>query len=577
MNYHIRRHTDQPHTLVVSYSFRARNAKTFIQIPFWRPGRYEAGNFGRNYFGFEAFADESPIAFRKVQPLVWELDTPIDTDIMVTYRCLAAELTAGNTYLDDDVMLINPVNALVYAHGFEEEPCRFQVEFPEGWTVASGFKKDQSKIEKAGQVHYVASGVQELFDTPVLAAANMKTLKYEENGIPFYVHLACEGLPNFTQLISDFEAFTRSQIKAFGGFPVDQYHFLILLLPYKAYHGVEHENSTVIIFGPSEELAQWPAYKELLGVSSHELYHTWNVKALRPADWTPYDFTGPDYSRLGYVAEGVTTYMGDWMLWNSGAFDDAGFLAELSTHMQRHIDNEGRLHQSLADSSVDTWIDGYGKAAPGRRVSIYVEGALLALICDCRLLGATEGDFGLNDVMRRLYEKFPKGRGYTEEDYWGEMAHDNNCDWTELRKKVVDGRGGIEDLLPAALSTVGIIIDAQPSALPWEAKHGLVLQMVGNSALVALAMSGSPAVNAGLWQGDIIVSIAGEVPQHYLETKLDIEGLELEVIRGGRQIRTKLKADGKVWRKIYAVEREDLENQLFDLWRNSVHSYSTNI
>ena len=134
----------------------------------------------------------------------------------------------------------------------------------------------------------------------------------------------------------------------FGGFPVADYHFLNQILPYKHYHGVEHTNSTVITLGPAELLMTEGLYKELLGVSSHELFHTWNIKSIRPAELLPYDYTQEKYFRTCYIAEGITTYYGEYLLARSGVRTAEQYFQELNTVLRKHYDDDGRYNLSLS-------------------------------------------------------------------------------------------------------------------------------------------------------------------------------------------------------------------------------------
>src|SRR5690554_3709579 len=308
------------HTFDISLNFTASQKNTIVQVPYWRPGRYEGGNFTKNIIGLRASANGEPLKTEKSTSHNWEIETKPGDNVQITYQCYAAELTAGNTYLDEDFLLINPVNALVYILGMEDRSAQVYLEIEKNWKVATAMTPVENARQGNGVWQYQCADLQELLDTPILAAADLKRLTYREGGIDFHIDLYGDGIDDLEKFKEDFADFTHAQLKAFGNFPVDRYHFLTLLLPHKAYHGVEHETSTVVIMGPASELNKREFYKELIGVSSHELYHTWNVKSLRPAEWTPYDFTGPSFSRLGYVAEGVTTYMGDWMLWQSRFF-----------------------------------------------------------------------------------------------------------------------------------------------------------------------------------------------------------------------------------------------------------------
>ncbi len=569
ISYHISAEKPTQHTFRIKLSFTATHSSAIIQVPFWRPGRYEAGNFTKNIIGLQAFSGDQKLKSRKTTGHTWEIETKPGQKVELRYNCYAAELTAGNTYLDEDLLLINPVNALVYILGMEEEEMQVALEINKTWKVATAMQPASGNHEN-GIWKYRCADLQELLDTPILAAADLETLTYRENGIDFHIDIYGEGIENKDKFKEDFAAFTRAQIAAFGGFPVDRYHFLTLLLPHKAYHGVEHETSTVVIMGPSSELHKRELYKELIGVSSHELYHTWNVKSLRPSDWTPYDFTGPGFSRLGYVAEGVTTYMGDWMLWQSRFFSDQEFLNEISTHLQRHIDNEGRFNLSLADSSVDTWVDGYGRGTPNRRVSIYVEGALVSLICDIKIMKATKGKKGLSDVMRSLYEKYGAKKGFTEEQYWAELKAVADIDWAKLREDLIDKTGLLQDYLNNALASIGLGYTAHASDKPWEKEWGVSIQNINGNWEVYNLMEGSPADEAGMWFGDKVSEIDGMLPDEFF-AKADrktMDGISLSLNSGFRTKKVSPSGDGKTWIfKYKVVEDNDSSQDLFKKWR----------
>jgi len=442
-----------PYHIAVEIYFAAPSDEVSLIIPFWRPGRYESGNFAKNFINLEVSSKGKPLKNFKRSSNELRVLTKRGEEVTVSYLLYARELTAGNTYLDEELLLINPVNACAYVEGLEDEVCSVHLDLPKKWAVSTALKNQD-------ELTYEARDMQHFMDTPIMAAPNIDVLRYDVEGVNFFVHIIGDFAGDETQLVKDFKSFTQHQIDAFGSIPVEEYHYLLMFLPHRTYHGVEHENSTVIILGPAKDLDQRAAYLNLLGVSSHELYHTWNVKYIRPSDWSPYDFTNADFSRLGYVAEGVTTYMGDLMLWQAGVTSDAEFLSEMAALLKRHRDNEGRFNLSLANSSVDTWVDGYTRGTPRRRVSIYVEGALLAFVCDVWLLQSTKGEKNLSDAMKKLFETVSKDNGYSEEDYWSilaEIAPDQP--WGELRRKVVDGKGHLEDYVISAFREVGISVE----------------------------------------------------------------------------------------------------------------------
>jgi predicted metalloprotease with PDZ domain len=547
-----------PYHLRVTVEFTAKDDLVKAIIPFWRPGRYEGGNFARNFIGMLAHTSGRELETRKLKGNLMELKTKKGKKVTISYLLYARELTAGNTYSDDELLLINPVNACLYIDGLEDEPCELALHVPESWQVATA-------MERNGHT-YRTRDMQHFMDTPVMAAPSVKQLTYEADGIPYHIHLAGRYPGADEELINDFRAFTERQIEVFGDIPVTEYHFLMILLPHRAYHGVEHENSTVIILGPSDQLDQRPLYKEFLGVSSHELYHTWNIKYIRPADWAPYDFTAADYSRLGYVAEGVTTYMGDVMLWQSGVFSDEEYLNELAVLLKRHKDNEGRFNLSLADSSIDTWVDGYGRGTPRRRVSIYVEGALLAFVCDVWLLEATQGEKSLSDAMKRLYRKVDAAKGYTEEDYWNVLKEMADCDWEGLHKAVVDGTGQLEDYVKEAMTKLGLELSEDASDDAFEKRYGAKLQKVEEKILVWNVFSDSSAEKAGLWVDDEVKAMNGTDPEKFIAENSTLpEMIELDVNSGFRKKLLQLKSDTREYGFSFSIKASD--NGLFAAWK----------
>ena len=570
ISYHISAASPSQYTLNITLTFKATQKNTIIQVPFWRPGRYEGGNFAKNFIGLRASANGEELKARKTTGHTWNVETIPGETIDIKYECYSAELTAGNTYLDEELLLINPVNALVYVLGMENELADITLQINRNWKVATAMIPQKNSDNGNGIWKYRCADLQELLDTPILAAENIETLTYRESGIDFHIDIYGDGIADKEKFKEEFAAFTRAQISAFGEFPVDRYHFLTLLLPHKAYHGVEHETSTVVIMGPSSELNKREFYKELIGVSSHELYHTWNVKSLRPADWTPYDFTGPDFSRLGYVAEGVTTYMGDWMLWQSRFFSDEEFLNELSIHVQRHIDNEGRFNLSLADSSIDTWVDGYGRGTPRRRVSIYIEGALVSLICDIKIMKATKGKKGLSDAMRSLYEKYGAKKGFTEEEYWDELKTFENIDWDQLRNDLIDTTGKLETYLDDAFAEMGLNLIASANEKPWEKEWGVSIQNINGIWEVYNVLKNSPAEKAGMWFGDKIIEIGGCHPDTFFAEAAPktMDGITVSLQSGFRTKIVNPKADGKDWiRKYKVVQDNDSSRDLFKRWK----------
>jgi predicted metalloprotease with PDZ domain len=282
-----------------------------------------------------------------------------------------------------------------------------------------------------------------------------------------------------------------------GGFPCKDYHFICQCLPYKHYHGVEHWNSTMITIGPASALNARPLYKEFLGVSSHELFHTWNVIRLRPKEMMPYDFQRENYHETGFVTEGVTTYYGDLFLKRSGVFSLEEYLFELNKLLERHYLNEGRKNLSVADSSYDLWIDGYEKGAPGRKVSIYNEGALLALILDLKIRVNTDHHKSLDDVMNLMWERFGKSEaGYSYGDYKHVCEEVYGASLKEYFDDYISGTTTFENELSALFPQIGLSFALSASAKPEEKHFGIKLIEQDRRVFIDSIAPDSPAEKA---------------------------------------------------------------------------------
>lgn len=480
--------------------------KLQLQLPAWRPGRYQLANFAKNVQKFKAFAsDGTALDVRKLSKDLWEVDSDGQSSVKVEYNYYANELNAGSTFVDDKQLYVNPVNCFLYVPELINEPATVELAIPSDWDVATGMQSTANKhIFQVRDFH-------ELADCPFIASGGLQHNTYEIGGVLFHLWFQGEFKGDWERIIKDFKKFTKEQIDVMGGFPVTEYHFLFQIRTYKTYHGVEHCNSTVITLGPSYDILKPVLYDELLGVSSHELFHTWNVKAIRPIEMQPYDYSKENYSRLGYVAEGVTTYAGDLFLYQAGCFSEFEFFKNIHQLFQRHFHNYGRFNLSVADSSFDTWLDGYEKGIPDRKTSIYNEGALLAMMLDLSLLKDTANKGGILTVMRLLYDRFGKtGKGYTEQDYREAVEEIGGRSYAQFFKNYYYGTKNIKDDLEELMSYVGLEIKNIRSRLYFENRFGFKVEYIKErSARITDIAPDSLAEQAHLKLGDEILSVNG--------------------------------------------------------------------
>lgn len=505
----------EPHTHLLDIEFIAGNIsgdETLVQLPSWRPGRYELGNFAKNIKSFAAFNEKgSPLPFQKITKDRWKIQTKGLKELHIKYSYYAVELNAGSTYLDEKQLYVNPVNCCVYIPERINDACEVEIRVPSDYLLASSLKLNKDK--KTPPVPPFRAGVasyHELADSPFIASPSLQHNMFIMDGVEFNIWFQGECKPNWSKIINDFFILVNEQFVTMKGpTPTDEYHFLFQILPYRFHHGVEHLSSTVIALGPSYDIMRGDLFLEFLSVSSHELFHAWNIKAIRPAEMFPYDYTKENYSRLGFVAEGVTTYYGDFFLYRSGIYNDFEANRCLSKHLQNHFDNFGRYNLSVADSSFDTWLDGYTEIVPHRKTSIYSEGCLIALMTDLLIRRYSVNARSLDDVIRHLYNEFAKkNKGYTEADYIAVCEQAAGHSLKEFFSNYVYKATSYENALRDCIDYIGLQLLECSSKKNHERHYGFKTtpRPTGSEAVIAL-YPGSAAEKAGLQLGDEIISI----------------------------------------------------------------------
>ncbi len=516
-----------------------------VRMPAWRPGRYQMAHFARYIMRMEAYSKEgTPLELFKTEKDRWVLRPDGHEKIELAYSYYAPFMTAGSTYVDGHQLYVNPISSLVYLPEFEGVEHRVGLDIPSGYSIATGLHKEDERT-------LVAPDMQSLMDSPFIASQDIQHHAFEREGVLFHLWFQGECRPDFQRLSSDLQEVISEQVAAFGAFPEPEYHFLYQVLPYRTFHGVEHLNSTVIVIGPSYRIMdEGKGYEELIAVSSHELYHTWNVKRIRPAAMMPYDLTRENYTRLGYVAEGVTTYMGDLMLLRSGFYSLERYLEKLGKLIQRHFDNAGRHNLSVADSSFDTWLDGYDREVPGRKVSIYNEGALIAFMLDMRIRWGSNDERSLDDLMCRLYEDFYlKGQGFEEADLQGLAEELAGTSLKPFFQELIGGTVDYSSELEEALGYLGIRWERSPKPQFSEAWLGIRVRDEKGTVLVSSIFPGSPGEKAGIAPGDRIIGVNGyEVDLESFPAWCNYFGdraIELTLSRHGSLFERTLKASMK--------------------------------
>jgi len=430
-------------------------AELVMQLPAWRPGRYELGNFAKNIRKFSVQNEKGEsLAFKKISKDSWLIPCKGSATIKLSYEYYANQADAGACYVDAELIYLNPVHCFMYVLGRMEEAHTLSFELPQHWEIACQLPQEHGKL--------MAPNFDMLADSPLFVSPNLQHHCFKVKETDFHFWFQGAKFPLVQKLEEDTRKYALWQEGLFGELPCTDYHFLYLLLPTAFRHGVEHLNSTVIAMGPHTDFEKEDFYHDFLAISSHELFHLWNIKRIRPKEMWPYDFTKENYSELGYVYEGVTTYYGDLTLWQCGVWDWERYRKSLSADITRHLNNEGRFNYSVAESSFDTWLDGYVNGVPGRKVSIYMEGLIAAFIADVMIIEASEGKNCLDDAMQLLYDRTWKVNiGYSKETYQMVLETTAGISFADYFSEVIEGRGKMEVWLTDALDKLGLSVEKQ--------------------------------------------------------------------------------------------------------------------
>lgn len=463
MNYKIYSKNKASHFIDIECSIEnIQTNEIELQLPAWRPGRYELQNFAKNIQLFEVFDEkDQKLKTFKITKDRWKVQTNGAKTITAKYNYYANIVNAGSSFVDENILYINPVNLCIYAEGYINNPCTLELYKTDNQEIAG--LNDQQKLEN-NRVSIPFNDFYHLADSPFIVSSNLKHDFYEVGKVKFNIwfegNLSREHLG---RIRTDFKKFTKEQIKLFGEFPEKEYHFITWILPVPYYHGVEHRSSTMQVLGPdSQDFSE--LYIDLLGLASHELFHTWNICKLRPVELLPYNYTKENYFPTCFVAEGVTTYYGDLMLYRSGVFDQIQYLKELEAYYKRHFDHADRASQSLVESSWDLWLDGYSQSIPDRKVSVYHKGAIAAQILDLHIQKISLKTRSIDDVMKLMWQRFGKSengtplKGYTMQDYQDicEEVAEESLDW--YFEKCILGTESLFDLLNDYLKDIDLHI-----------------------------------------------------------------------------------------------------------------------
>ncbi|MDR5758223.1 PDZ domain-containing protein [Caballeronia sp. LZ035] len=539
-----------------------------FMLPVWIPGSYMIREFARNIVTLQAFnAAGRKVAIDKIDKHAWQA-APVEGPLTLRYEVYAWDLSVRAAHLDDSIGFFNATSVFLAVEGQSGAPCVIDIQPPEGgayrnWRVGTALREARG-TKRYGFGTYEADNYDELADHPV-TLGEFALGSFTAHGVKHDIVISGRVVNlDMNRLQADLKRVCEAQIALFEPrtkrAPMDRYVFMTLAVG-DGYGGLEHRASTALICNRTDLPVQGrpdlsDGYRTYLGLCSHEYFHTWNVKRIKPATFAPYDLSQENYTTLLWLFEGFTSYYDDLMLVRSGLITAGDYFSLLGKTIGGVLRGAGRFKQSVAQSSFDAWVKYYraDENAPNAIVSYYQKGSLVALAFDLSIRAQTDNRKSLDDVMRLLWQRYGrdfyhgKARGIREEDVEALFAEATGAD---LRALFRDGVRGTRDLpLDALLEPFGIALAPDLPGNGAALKPTLGVRVRGGAeCALAVVHEGGAAQKAGLSAGDVLVAIDG-----LRVTGANLEGLlsrylpgakvEIHAFRRDELRRTELKLDG---------------------------------
>ena len=507
LHYQIEFDDYRQHLIHVTVRFVAQPTQV-LSLPTWIPGSYLIREFSKHIEGVRAYDEDGRLLqIRKNEKNKWQLFNTDFELITVEYDVYAYDLSVRGAYVDQTRLYVNPACACLGLEGQDDKAIEVELFLPpelKHFQLATGLP---SKSLVKGRYTLKAKNYAELIDSP-FELADQTRFSFEANGIPHEFVVSGKHAMNEQRMKQDIEKICATEISMFGSAPFENYTFMTMATG-NSYGGLEHPNSTSLI-SPRDDLpkANEPVepstdYQRFLGLCSHEYFHSWLVKFIRPENFVNYDLNKEGYTSLLWIFEGFTSYYDDLILLRSGVINQESYIKLLKSQIDRYLQNPGRAVQTVAESSFDAWVKFYRQDENSNNAgtSYYNKGCLVALCLD---LGLRLRGSSLDELMRKLYENAQNGIQVNERTIY-ELANDlTGDDWSEQINHLINTTDELplDQLFPEFGLSYTLNHD---KSLPF----GLKLADKPEGVLIQSARRDGSGVLAGLSANDVIVAIDG--------------------------------------------------------------------
>ena len=499
------------HYVSVELEVDGLRQKQFLDLKMatWIPGSYLIRELARNVVGVTARGGFRELPVVKVDKNTWRVTTKGQRRIFVRYKLYAYEPTHRTSYVDNDMAMLNGASLFMYPVGMQDRESVVVINKPRSW------KKVNTALPGVGSSSpvYRAANFDMLVDSPIILG-NHTVLEFNLSGVPHRYAISGRGNYDAEQLVTDSKKIFSEIHALFGSIPYQDYTvFLNLRDVHGKRNGLEHLNSTHLVasrwtFSPEQE------YRKYLELLSHEVFHAYNVKRIRPAALGPFDYDRENYTTLLWVAEGLTSYYDRLFLRRANLLSVDDYLDLIAADILDIESTPGRLEQSLQAASFDTWIEYYrqDENTPNTAISYYTKGSLVGLALDLAIRSSTEGERTLDDVFRALWQDFQNtGAGYTHEifrawcdsiagrpldDVFQYVTTTSEIDWAPI-------------LEPFGLMLIRGYSSPADSAKAFYGLETDTTDATSNRLAISRVDHASPAARAGLSVHDELIAIDG--------------------------------------------------------------------
>lgn len=507
LHYQIEFDDYRQHLIHVTVRFVAQPTQA-LTLPTWIPGSYLIREFSKHIESVRAYDEDGRLLqIQKTDKNRWQLFNTDFELITVEYDVYAYDLSVRGAYVDQNRLYVNPACACLGLEGQEDSPVEVEVFLPpelKHFQLATGM---QSKTLVKGRYTLKAKNYAALIDSP-FELAEQTRFSFEANGIPHEFVVSGKHAMNEQRMKQDIEKICSTEISMFGSAPFENYTFMTMATG-NSYGGLEHPNSTSLI-SPRDDLPkanepEQPSkdYQRFLGLCSHEYFHSWLVKFIRPENFVNYDLNKEGYTSLLWIFEGFTSYYDDLILLRSGVINQESYIALLKAQIDRYLQNPGRAIQTVAESSFDAWVKFYRQDENSNNAgtSYYNKGCLVALCLD---LGLRLRGSSLDALMRKLYENAQNGIQVNERTIFDLCKELTGDSWLEQINHLINTTDELP--LDQLLPEFGLSYNLKTEkALPF----GLKLLDKPEGVLVQSALRDGAGANAGLSAQDVIIAIDG--------------------------------------------------------------------